>query len=326
MVVLAHANLLIDSKRFGGWFIQGYCGVDFFFVLSGFIIFYANHSDIGNRERLPIYLYKRFVRVYPVYWLYTALVLVANFALLHLLHKHLVSWVGLNLSNLLSCLLLYPTNVAANVMPVLPVAWTLSYEVFFYAAFSLLIAVGRRYSIPILSAWALCSVGNLAIHHHYGNLFINLAMSSRNVEFLFGAAIAYFTVKSRRTISSSFFLVLLAVGAGLLSVSWSNAHEGIHADPTISFGVPFSLILLSLIGLERSGMQIRGVWGYLGDASYSIYLLHYLLIVVLADLFLKAGFRNSYLEFAAIASICIAVGCLSYAFIEAPLVKRLRPA
>ena len=111
-VVLAHANLIIDSRLFHGWLVTGWCGVDFFFVLSGFIICYANSADIGHAERLPIYLYKRFVRVYPVYWLYTAAALLLDLAMAIVSHKYLISWIHLDFGNLLRCATLYPTRTS----------------------------------------------------------------------------------------------------------------------------------------------------------------------------------------------------------------------
>ncbi|NBQ54213.1 MAG: acyltransferase, partial [Proteobacteria bacterium] len=44
-------------------------GVDFFFVLSGFIILHAHMDDIGRPARLGRYLWRRAVRVYPIYWI-----------------------------------------------------------------------------------------------------------------------------------------------------------------------------------------------------------------------------------------------------------------
>lgn len=52
----------------GGAFQFGYTGVDFFFVLSGFIIFFAHASDIGKRDSLLAYVTKHLIRIYPIYW------------------------------------------------------------------------------------------------------------------------------------------------------------------------------------------------------------------------------------------------------------------
>ncbi len=50
---------------FGNGFGFGHAGVDFFFVLSGFIIMHAHATDIGKPERLSRYLWRRVTRIYP---------------------------------------------------------------------------------------------------------------------------------------------------------------------------------------------------------------------------------------------------------------------
>ena len=57
-----HANL--DTLHYR----SGSIGVDFFFVLSGFIIMYIHQHDVKNVTSAIKYVSKRFLRVFPVYW------------------------------------------------------------------------------------------------------------------------------------------------------------------------------------------------------------------------------------------------------------------
>ena len=49
------------------WF--GFAGVDLFFVISGFIIAHTQAKTLGNARALPAFLFRRFWRVYPLFWL-----------------------------------------------------------------------------------------------------------------------------------------------------------------------------------------------------------------------------------------------------------------
>ena len=74
-VLLLHVQLIAD-KRLGVTFLrnfwtEGRSGVDFFFVLSGFIISWIHAEDIGNPMAAKPYWIKRFVRIYPLVFVLT---------------------------------------------------------------------------------------------------------------------------------------------------------------------------------------------------------------------------------------------------------------
>jgi len=75
LVVLDDAGYLVAENRyfgqdaFGGLLLDGHVGVDFFFVLSGFIIATVHLPDIGDRTRLGHYAGRRFFRIMPPYWM-----------------------------------------------------------------------------------------------------------------------------------------------------------------------------------------------------------------------------------------------------------------
>src|SRR5690349_22849953 len=56
----------------GRVFAFGHAGVDFFFVLSGFIILYVHAGDIGRPSRLWHYAKRRIARVMPLLWIVLA--------------------------------------------------------------------------------------------------------------------------------------------------------------------------------------------------------------------------------------------------------------
>ncbi|PKR89657.1 hypothetical protein CXZ10_09865 [Pleomorphomonas diazotrophica] len=77
-VLFSHMTVLMAVEKYGGldffdgWLKAGAFGLDYFFVLSGFIIYAAQGKHLGRLSALKPYLLKRFSRVFPIYWVYTA--------------------------------------------------------------------------------------------------------------------------------------------------------------------------------------------------------------------------------------------------------------
>jgi peptidoglycan/LPS O-acetylase OafA/YrhL len=130
MVVGYHATLLLVEKYhfygFWGGLSWGFSGVHLFFVLSGFIICFIHYVDINRPHRAGIYLYKRFARIYPTYWV----VLLVSLPALLLGISHLN---GYHLFENLTLLRI------SNHDKFVAVAWTLSHEIMFYLVFLTLI-------------------------------------------------------------------------------------------------------------------------------------------------------------------------------------------
>ena len=135
LVLLYHLGIAISSDKYfgiGGFqtpFSFGNAGVEFFFVLSGFIIYFAHKQDLSQTGKLGIYAVKRFTRIYPTYWLiFLAVCLMAMpFPALRATIPH-------QFSSLIKALLLIPQDkaiVGGTGAPVLIVAWRFSTRCYF---------------------------------------------------------------------------------------------------------------------------------------------------------------------------------------------------
>src|SRR6478752_6232297 len=139
-VVCHHSQ--IAAHDFGGTSVPllsyGYLGVDFFFVLSGFIIF---HSTVGRGKTVADYAVARFRRIYLPYWPVGIAI-----GLLYTAFPHL-SAADREWSWLPTITLLPLTSGTA-----LSVAWTLKHGILFYLVFGA--AYFGRVLWPTLILWA----------------------------------------------------------------------------------------------------------------------------------------------------------------------------
>lgn len=324
LVLLFHATLVSNAylkyNLLGGLFRFGYAGVDFFFVLSGFIIFWAHRADIGRPERVKPYLRKRFIRIYPVYWIVALALLPVYYGIPQGVHGFVV---------LAKSFLLFPQ--AAN--PIVTAAWSLTNEVFFYAIFAMAIYLPWRYTRPGLVAWLtvtllfycakVLSAGAFEVPAHTG-----IVLSPYNLEFAMGCLAGYLVGRSEMRDGRG-LLLAGAIAFLLFGIAETIMHREFGKTYSVLvYGLSSMLIVWGAAAWERRRtLAIPSALVLLGDASYSIYLTHYALLDISVKRLLAwevPALLGLPMSAAFIIGFSIAVGLLFYSFIERPLLAALR--
>jgi exopolysaccharide production protein ExoZ len=327
LVVLVHASdMLAAPKYFGampfdGLFGFAHAGVDFFFVLSGFIIFYVHRQDLGNPSRLGAYLKRRFVRIYPTYW-----TILFIFGLI-LAVSPTKDGYERNIVAVITSTFLIPVPER---LPILGVAWTLQHEILFYALFSALF-INRTVGKTILGVWATLIAWNMLT----GSLDVfpaSFLFSMFNIEFFFGIGVA---VAVRRW---PIFhpRLMLACGAALffatgLVEAWGPYFPVQWWPPHMFYATGAAMALYGMVGAEDTGhLKSIPAWAVsLGSASYSIYLLHTIVIMFLQQgilIVLRYTDLPLHITFLAVVGTTILI-CERFShFIEQPLLRWSRRA
>jgi exopolysaccharide production protein ExoZ len=290
----------------------GHVGVDVFFVLSGFIILFVHFEDVGRPQRLGRYVSRRASRVLPVYWVALALTI-----LLGMVAKH--PWPGA-LSVLWSALLLPSWSE-----PLLGVAWTLQYEVVFYAVFAVLI-LNRRVGMVLMAVWLL---GVVAVSVGVGGAGVPPSIcSAYDLEFFLGMGVAVWV--RRDGVKASRLAVLLGGIAFALVCTCENAGilDGYGNWARLAYGIPVAVLILGLADprFAMPAMLARPL-AALGAASYSIYLFQFVWIAVAWQVYHAAALDRVLpcaIGVPLLAAAGIAGGVLMSRSVEYPLMRALR--
>ncbi len=276
---------------------KGAVGVDIFFVISGLVIFLSTEGKALPPARFLLY---RLFRIVPAYWLYTVLMALLVVFARPLLPDQTVDW-----SHLLLSLLFIPTENPGGygIYPTLNVGWTLNYEMLFYVLFAwaLLFRLQVRLLVVAALLFAVCQAwtGFGWVSEFYRSDIV--------YEFLLGIGIGM--LYRRGWIGPALWLPLLGIGAGLLAIY--------HLPPEprlLNWGVPSAVLVMASMALERHVERNR-LLKLLGDCSYSVYLMHVLVLSAGGYLARRYGI-NPYLMFV-VCALAIAIGSwLSYEWVE----------
>jgi exopolysaccharide production protein ExoZ len=296
------------------------CGVDVFFVISGFII---AQSSFGKPLTPLGFLRARTLRVAPIYALLTLAAFVGRKAGLNLFAQP-----DSSAKELISSLLFVPIVDAAGAVhaPVLFVGWSLNYEMLFYLVFALaLLLHDTRMRLAGFAAAMVCLVLVASVT---SNPYLRYWGSPIVLEFLFGILVWRLWTKGRASPVQAFTvgaLALLALGVpAVLELSIA------HADEILVRGVPAAALVWSAVSLEQSGLVLRSRFLELqGDSSYSLYLTHPFVLQVLCKLSAAAGLSMTVagqLGFAVVALTAAGiVGTVFHLKVERTLGRWLRP-
>jgi len=315
-VVLSHAarhvNKVLGAPALIGFFQAGHAGVDLFFVISGFIILFVHHPDIGRADRLRRYLGRRFNRVMPLYWIALGITIAMS-----ALGKHAFPPAG----RMIWSALLLPSSAE----PLLGIAWTLQYELVFYAVFALFI-VNRMAGFTVFLAWLIMILVNAA-GYSFPGLPAPLC-GAYGLEFFMGLAAAYSVlhdlVPAARAVAVTgatlFLSALMLESIGLL--------DGFGTLARLAYGPAALLLVAGFATAERRGrLRIPAPLEAVGSASYSIYLFQFVFIGLVWQAWLRAGLARHASElscFAVLAFAAIGGGVLASRLIEQPLLRMTR--
>lgn len=301
----------------------GAAGVDLFFVLSGFIMVYTTKNRLGPRDALD-FLDKRARRVFPLYWVWTTAILVMWVGGIALRSHHYP------FPFIVASYLLVPMFNEDSFHPLLNQGWTLLFEMLFYLAFASAMCFSRGIKRICVIA-LLLAVLSAASQLLPASMALRAVLShSLLLEFVYGMLAAELVLRSHTQQASRWrrALPLIATTVGALLLLSTAVLEPDVYPRGLVWGIPCFLIVLGTALLP--GTPRRGLFGYLGDASYSIYLTHGFFTLAFGMALQKVGFlRAAHPD--ALILVCtistILLTSVSYLLVEKPLTKWLsRPS
>ena len=188
-VLFSHIQDLIPAYAGYFDFSNGRCGVDIFFVISGFIMVSAARADNGRD-----FLARRIIRIVPLYWLLT-LALAAVGTLLPQLLNH----ISVLPVSVLQSLFFIPHMMGTEVGPLLQPGWTLNYEMAFYFVFALFFAIPITRRVAVIGAvfTALVMIGVL-LGASSGPIAFKTYTSPLLLEFVAGMALGLLVQNNKR--------------------------------------------------------------------------------------------------------------------------------
>jgi exopolysaccharide production protein ExoZ len=329
LVVLAHLRgeeIKYCSTNFLRVFQFGGMGVDLFFVISGIVISSATVGKFDSAANAGTFIYHRFARIFPVYWIYTTVILVA-----YLFNPAWINAGSGHRANIVASYLLVPTHRDMLVLQ----GWSLSYELYFYLVFFLLLLVSERVARRFLIAWAAVIILLNVTGAISFQPVLWVLTSPAVLEFLAGCII-FHIYRSSRLHPFAGALLVTAAFLWITAVVLYNAHvhqwnvDAIEGRGWIRiplYGIFAALLLLGAMELERSGIvRYLRVFESIGDWSYSIYLCHIIVIGVVSRMVqtFVPRLHDSIIVIGLVSlPLVLIAGYLSYTWIERPLIGLL---
>ena len=297
-------------------------GVEVFFMVSGYVICMRAATHLSGGA----FLFSRIRRLYPMYWIFTSLVVLA-----FLINPawRLNNFDTSPLSMLQSYLILPQWR-----FPILGVGWTLEHEMIFYASVALMMVFwGMNGLAKLVLPWVLAAIGfagclMVVLGPGQGgpdsehSLWVAHVFSPYMLAFGFG-----WLVRCSEEISPTARVWSLSVYAAIVVAAYllSSGYAS-HLVARIALAAAiFGGFIASRRLFEAEGLVNQLAWKF-GDASFSIYLSHWFVLSGLGKVMgaLHTPSAASGVVRALAVALCVVVGCAIYLVLEQPLNRWLR--
>ena len=302
---------------------QSWVLVDFFFMLSGFVI-YLNYQNISNYIQLKGFLVKRFVRLYPLI-LYTTLIFLALTLIPNFFLKEVIN----NPESVTSMLYrTIDTLLLTNSLPLFGVghglsingpSWSLSAETVSYLIFGISMLFFKKISQKLLIFFLIISslLFSLLINTELDFSFLRCIIS-------FNLGILLFELnKIKYSVPDYFELIIpIIIIIPLFMISNSSGLTStLHGVITANLAFFISLIiLLKTKGVITKFME-KKFMQYLGKISYSVYLNHFIICILMSKisftiLKVEVSLLNQMIVFTSTVFAVLIYSNFTYNFIE----------
>ncbi|WP_338843132.1 acyltransferase [Citrobacter europaeus] len=341
LVMLFHYRFYLRSQVENGttiWdalFGWGIIGVDIFFIISGFIMVYTTQNYTQSLFSTKRFLINRAIRIFPMYYVGLLITFLLSGAMSTFHYPEKVQ-------NLLSALTftVYKTDITPHYIDdggMYNIRWTLNYEVYFYIAFSVCLLVKHRLLALIgFSALMICLIPAIAGFqpttsiqgYPFHSPTLGLLTNPVFLEFIIGAIVGCLYLKLKNITSSTKIQAI----ASFISLSlfmyviygiYNESLRAFNTESAIILGVFILFITLADPLLKK---YIPHILTYLGDISFSLYLLHGAIgsaVMKRMELFELSNYKGIVTVVIAI-SLSIFISHLTHKYIEIRLTRKLK--
>lgn len=308
----------------------GQTGVATFFAISGFIMVYIALREGRRPPSGWSFLRNRFLRVAPLYYLMTVLIVLFGWLAQSMgARSGVASRLPTATEILLSFAFVPHRGANGLIQPVYGLGWTLHYEMFFYLLFAAGLAVlARRGAFLVLAVLGLLVAAGTGIDAPPDRIGISIAayVFTRPIMAYFAIGIAIALVRhrigDRLPVLPMSVIAVIAIAA--LGIAASNPNQ-IVAMAAIATAV--AATVLTTPATTRQSEGFAAFSRAFGNASYSIYLTHSFVLGAFATATAAIVARGvpALVAMAALAcAVCFGVGWLSWRLIELPIAELLR--
>jgi len=306
-------------------------GLDLFFVISGLIMTIVVKSYMKKPSGWFNFFIKRMIRIIPLYWLYSIIVYGERFII-----KHPVTG-----GEIAKTILFFPILAAKNViLPIIGQGWSLTYEMYFYSIIVIFLFLKIKNIFPYLLGLLIA----LALAGYYLNppdVLLKFVCTPILIEFALGVAIgvAYNSAVANFQKLNKKLIKRLSVVVGVIGLVLMLSSMNLDSDHistpfyvitdqhtamlrSLIWGLPCGLFVLGILFMELLfDINIPKVLIKVGDASFSGYLTHILVILVIGKAFERFNLLNGDV-FVIVATLAATVASLPlYTYVEKPLLN-----
>ncbi|EDM69073.1 hypothetical protein PE36_06292 [Moritella sp. PE36] len=284
----------------------GSIGVDIFFIISGFVIYTSSmkKKNIG----IVSFLRSRLKRIMPLYLIFTLIYIVISAATS-------LSKYNFDTFHFISSLFLFPAKNADGLYaPILYVAWTLSYEIYFYITYVFAMkAFGG--SLKLYISALVTPIVLFAMFYDLDGFIQtrDVIFNPMLLEFIMGILIAKYVYLIRSVnwkVGVILFSMSIVIG---IVFSYFDSNDYYRF---LFYGIPSTLLIISFLILDDSRIFRSKLFCLLGNSSYSLYLSHVFTLPFFIKIIVILDFDEFYLTSILSVIFCYVFAVISYKYIE----------